>query len=123
MEYTKLGGEIMDRQDKANETLITGYGEEGWSVDSKKNAIMIVTSGPTNSQMFKCVADRIDHGICFKHTKDGKWTVSLYNTRNDIKFNCGEYLRNKYGGGGHVGAAGCTLSDKQFFKAILEKSL
>ena len=123
IEFRTAGKEIMDRQDKANEALITGYGEEGWSVGGEKNAVMIVTSGPTNSQMFKCVADRLDHGVVFKHTKEGKWVVSLYNTRNDIDFDCGAYLREKYHGGGHIGAAGCTLSDEQFFKVIWEKSL
>lgn len=117
------GQDIIDRQDKANEALITGYGEEGWSVSGEKNAVMIVTSGPTNSQMFKCVADRLDHGVVFKHSKEGKWLVSLYNTRNDVDFDCGAYLREKYNGGGHVGAAGCTLNDTQFFKIIWEKSL
>lgn len=121
--FVSIGQEIIDRQDRANEALITGYGEEGWSVGGEKNAVMIVTSGPTNSQMFKCVADRLDHGIVFKHSKEGKWLVSLYNTRNDVDFDCGAYLREKYNGGGHVGAAGCTLNDTQFFKVIWERSL
>lgn len=118
-----VGDEILQRQDEANEALIVGYGEEGWKVDGVENAVMIVTSGPSNSQMFKCVADRLEHGIVFKHAKEGKWLVSLYNTRNDITFHCGEYLHDKYGGGGHIGAAGCTLDNEQFFKVIREKSL
>ena len=121
--FVRTGSDIIERQDRASEALITGYGEEGWSVGGEKNAVMVVTSGPTNSQMFKCVKDRLDHGICFKHTKEGKWIVSLYNTRNDIDFDCGAYLRRKYGGGGHVGAAGCTLENEEFFKVILDKSL
>lgn len=122
-EYVNLGGQIIDRQDKANEALVLGYGEEGWSVDGEKNAIMIVTSGPTNSQMFKSVADKFEHGVVFKHSKEGKWLVSLYNTRNDITFDCGAYLKKKYNGGGHIGAAGCTLNDTEFFKVLWEKNL
>ena len=49
--------------------------------------------------------------------------MSLYNTRNDITFDCGAYLRQKYGGGGHVGAAGCTLENEQFFEIIRKKEL
>lgn len=122
-QYCAVGREIIDRQDKANEGLISGYGEEGWYVDGEKNAVMVVTSGPSNSQMFKSVADRFDHGIVIKHTKDGKWTVSLYNTREDVDFDCGKYLKQKYNGGGHKGAAGCTLDNTQFFKVIQDKVL
>lgn len=121
--FLSTGKDIIYRQDKAAESLVLGYGEEGWKIDGEENAVMIVTSGPTNSQMFKCVKDKVEHGICFKHTKEGKWLVSLYNTRNDITFDCGDYLRKKYGGGGHVGAAGCTLDNEQFYKVITEKSL
>ena len=121
--FLVTGTDIIRRQDRAAEVLVLDYGEQGWKVDGEENAVMIVTSGPTNSQMFKCVKDKLEHGICFKHTKEGKWLVSLYNTRNDITFDCGAYLRKKYGGGGHVGAAGCTLDNEQFYKVIKEKSL
>lgn len=122
-EMLECGRTIIRNQDRANENLINGYAEENWKVDGVPNAVMIVTSGPSNSQMFKCVKDKFDHGVVFKHSKEGKWIVSLYNTRNDIDFDCGDYLRKKYGGGGHIGAAGCTLNDEQFFKVIWEKNL
>ena len=120
--FTVTGADIIARQDRAAEVLVKEYGEEGWTVGGE-SAVMVVTSGPTNSQMFKSVKNVVEHGICFKHTKEGKWIVSLYNTRNDITFDCGDYLRKKYGGGGHVGAAGCTLDNEQFYKVITEKSL
>ena len=119
----ELGENIIDGQARANEALISGYGEFGWKVDGVENAVMVVTSGPSGSQMFKSVSGCLDHGIVFKHSKEGNWLVSLYNTRNDITFHCGNYLHEKYGGGGHSGAAGCTLTNEQFFKVISEKSL
>ena len=120
--FTVTGADIIARQDRAAEVLVKEYGEEGWTVGGE-SAVMVVTSGPTNSQMFKSVKNVVEHGICFKHTKEGKWIVSLYNTRNDITFDCGDYLRKNYGGGGHVGAAGCTLDNEQFFEIITKKSL
>lgn len=39
-----------------------------------------------------------------------KVTMSLYNIDDTDKFDCGAYLKEKYNGGGHVGAGGCVLT-------------
>ena len=68
--------------------------------------------------MFKTVKDKIKNGIVFKRLKDGNWGISLYNANLDDTFHCGEYLKNKYNGGGHLGAAGCQISEEQFIEIL-----
>lgn len=84
----------------------------------QKVACGIFMPGQTSSQIFETVADKYDHGVCFKQLANNKWTISLYNTREDVDFHCGEYLKEKYGGGGHKGAAGCQISNEQMLKII-----
>ena len=89
-----------------------------------KKACAIFMQGPTSSTMFKCLKKTdIDQGIVFKHKSDGNWVVSLYNINEDNWVHCGEYLKEKYGGGGHKGAAGCTISQEQFINILKDKIL
>ena len=60
--------------------------------------------------------------MIFKHNPSGEWTISLYNIYEDDWFHCGEYLKRIFGGGGHVGAAGATLSENEFIKAEIYES-
>jgi len=99
------------KKDEFNAALIERAGEPGWTVAGKRSAIMLVTSGGTNSVMFKSVKDKYDNAIVFKHEANGNWIVSMYNINDDHGFHCGEYLKEKYNGGGHEGAAGCTIKD------------
>lgn len=73
-----------------------------------------VNRGFTNSKIFDSVYDHRYHDlmITFCRLKDaGKWTVSLYSTKEDI--DCG-VIAKKYGGGGHKGAAGFQCVDLPF---------
>ena len=63
------------------------------------------------------------NGIVFKRTPTGDWTVSLYNVNDWDDFHCGEYLKNKYKGGGHLGAAGATISQAKFIKMLKTKEI
>lgn len=98
-----------------------------------RTACAIFHQGATNSLMFKCLnkgdKDDIMNGIVFKHLENGNWTISLYNIREqepDVSaggFHCGDYLRKHYNGGGHAGAAGCTVTEKEFIKILKNKQL
>ena len=46
-----------------------------------------------------------------------------YNTNDNDDFHCGKYLKEKYKGGGHAGAAGCTISEKDFIKVLKNTQL
>ena len=64
------------------------------------------------------------NGICAKTSPTGNIVISLYNTdRMDHTFHCGTYLHDKYGGGGHEGAAGATISIETFAKILKTKKI
>lgn len=122
------GHEYNSIKEYENRMLIENYGDLTWEIDfpkhfNNRSACAIFIQGPTNSQIFKSIKDTIDNGIVFKRMPNGDWNISLYNTRDDHDFHCGTYLKEKYGGGGHEGAAGCTISEKKFMKLLKSKTL
>ena len=141
-EFSKFINDIMDtgkreidRQDKANEELIRVSGDKTWTVNGIP-AIMVCTSGATNSLMFKSLQVKnvtesdIRVAAVFKHCNSGEWVLSLYNIydyagdkTNKFYFHGGEYLKLKYNGGGHEGAAGCTISIDRFYLMLKSKKI
>lgn len=79
------------------------------------NRAICANRGLTNSKVFDSVYDPKKHElmITFVRLKPpaGKWTVSLYSTRNDV--DCGEIAKS-FGGGGHKGAAGFQCEQLPF---------
>ena len=73
--------------------------------------------------MFNSVKDKVKNGIIFKRMPDGNWSISLYNTNLDDTFHCGEYLKENYNGGGHIGAAGCQVSEEKFKRMLRIKAI
>ncbi len=142
-------GQLLNEyDDKNNSILIENYGDISWKIitDEKeyddahghwgptfRTACALFIQSPSNSKMFKSLIkgnkDDIMNGIVFKHNNDSTWTISLYNIRDnepDVSiggFHCGDFLRKKYNGGGHSGAAGCTVDEKTFIKILKNKSL
>lgn len=116
-------------KDYENKLMIDNYGDLEWVIDFPKNnfnnrsACALFIQGPTNSQIFKSIKNCVDNGIIFKRTSNGDWNISLYNTNDDHDFHCGNYLKEKYGGGGHEGAAGATITNDQFFNLLKTKKL
>ncbi|MFA5999975.1 MAG: DHHA1 domain-containing protein [Candidatus Paceibacterota bacterium] len=73
------------------------------------NAI-VLNSGRPSSPLFQSVYDPAKHDImlAFCYNKKGKFTCSIYSTKDEI--HCGE-IAKKLGGGGHKGAAGFATDD------------
>lgn len=99
--------------------LIKSVGDASFTLDNGEAVTVLVMQGPTNSLAFKTA--NTPHGAVFKRLPSGGWVVSLYNVSTEDKFHCGEYLKKKYKGGGHVGAAGCQLTEKQMMKIFKNK--
>lgn len=121
-EFESMGSILVEYDKVRHKKLIDDCGDLEFKVDGKLACALFI-QGPSNSIMFESIADGVDHGIVFKYNVNGKWTVSLYNTRNDVDFDCGAYLRDKYKGGGHKGAAGCIVPASTFNKIMRTKSL
>lgn len=123
-EALELGRKITEKKDKNDAELIARNGMGGFTVGpDNRPAIALFLSGPTNSIMFKSVGNTYKHGIVFKSDNTGNVIVSLYNIIDNHEFHCGEYLKKAYNGGGHEGAAGCTLSIDKFVKIMKNKHI
>jgi oligoribonuclease NrnB/cAMP/cGMP phosphodiesterase (DHH superfamily) len=129
------GNIICDVEDQNMENIVKNDGDKTWEVsvyDEDRGrplfikACAIFHQGATNSTMFKSLKKTnpdIEIGLVFKHAANGNWVLSMYNVNDDYWFHCGEFLKKKYNGGGHKGAAGCTLSEEQFINILKSKKI
>ena len=128
-----LGKQLNKYDDITMENIIKTSGDKNWKVrveDEDKGrplyikACAIFHQGATNSLMFQSLAKSgIEIGLVFKHCSDSKWVLSMYNVRDEYWFHCGEFLKERYNGGGHKGAAGCTLTEEQFINILQKREL
>lgn len=134
-EILKAGLNKIEEEDNENKDMLRVNGDATWTVNGIPT-IMVVTSGQTSSYMFRSLKkdnpdkDSLQIGAVFKHCNNGNWTLSLYNIydwkgdrTNKFYFHCGEYLKLKYNGGGHEGAAGCTIDVDQFYFMLKSKTI
>ena len=136
----KTGQLLCDYEDKNFTDIVRNVGDCTWKImldplgnnQTWRPACAIFHQGQTNSKMFNSL--RVDNpdimnAIVFKHSKNGNWTISLYNVRECDeqdwygRFHCGEFMKSRYKGGGHPGAAGCTITQEQFIKILKKKEL
>ena len=125
------GQQLTEYDDIVYKDIIEKSGDKSWQVmfeDEDRGrplfhkACAIFHQGQTNSTIFKSLKKTdIEHGLVFKHSPNGNWTLSMYNIKDDSWVHCGDFLKEKYNGGGHKGAAGCTLSEEQFIKILKKK--
>lgn len=124
---------LKEKKRMRDNDMIRRSGDLRWTVGGRR-ACMVVTSGPTNSMTFSAFKDKGDeiepkddisvvNGIVFKKTKTDNWVVSLYNIYNNSEFDCGKYLKENYGGGGHKGAAGATIPHELFVEILKNKKI
>ena len=128
-----LGKMLNDYEDQIMTDIIKTSGDTNWKVelfDEDKGrylylrACAIFHQGASNSLMFQCLKKKgIEIGLVFKHSPSGNWVMSMYNVNEDHWFHCGEFLKERYNGGGHKGAAGCTLSEEQFIEILKNRKL
>ena len=128
-----VGTIIANVEDQNMENIVKNDGDCTWNIvlhDEDKGRPLfretcaIFMQGATSSTMFKSLRNtKIQNGLVFKHKTDGNWVLSLYNVNDDDWFHCGDFLKERYKGGGHKGAAGCTLTQEQFIKILKNKQL
>lgn len=122
----QIGNVLVEKSKRRDADLIARSGDYNWTITDKNGnplrmACALFTQGPSSSLMFETAdEERAQCGLIFKHNPDRTWTISLYNTREkfDQEFHAGQWCREKYQGGGHAGAAGCTISEEQFIEAL-----
>lgn len=129
----ETGKKLNEYDDQVMRDIIEKSGDRTWKLSiwnedkqevSYRNACAIFHQGQSNSTFFKSLIDtNCQNGIVFKHQPNGNWVVSLYNVKDGDSFHCGEFMKRSYKGGGHAGAAGCTLTEAQFIKVLKSKIL
>lgn len=120
----KCGKIIQQYERQKNKKIIADYGDGDWFIENtNRKCIVLFMQGQTSLIMFDSVKHIYSNAAVFKRTATGYWTMSLYNTNTNDNFHCGEYLKEKYKGGGHSGAAGCTLSESKFLKMLKTKTI
>lgn len=116
-------GNIIFENDMSNyKKMVDEEGDMTWTVNGRPACALFV-QGASTGLMFDSVKNNVDNGIVFKRNRNTTWTMSVYNTKYEDTFNCGNYLKQTYGGGGHVGAAGCTLTEEKFLEILKTKQV
>lgn len=123
VEMEKRGKAICEEADRKNAELVSTAGIGGFTVDGNRSCIVLFTSGATSSLVFKSVRGKYQQAVCFKSSSTGNIIMSMYNVEDNHEFHCGNYLHEKYNGGGHEGAAGATLSMDIFMKILKTKQI
>lgn len=106
------GNLLMGYEKSQNEKFCKAY-----SFETELNGMTGVCAnrGFTNSKIFDSVYNPEKHHLmitfCRLKPPAGKWTVSLYSTRDDV--DCG-VIAKSFGGGGHKGAAGFQCDELPF---------
>ena len=117
------GMTINNYEAKKNTMLMNSSADKGWVVNDRP-AVALFSCGASNSQIFASLQNTVyKNGIVFKREQGKTWSVSLYNINEDPEFHCGNYLQDTYGGGGHQGAGGATLSDETFMNLLKTKRM
>ena len=118
-------GKLINGNDaKRNRNVIDTDGDFTWTLDKgKRPACAMFIQGGSSSQMFESCQGKALNGIVFKRKPNSNWTISLYNVSDDDTFNCGAYMKEHYGGGGHVGAAGGTVTEDKFIEILKKKAI
>ena len=119
----EMGHTINQARKWQMKNIIENSGDFNWIVNGARSAVALFLQMPTSSVDFMSVIGKVENAVVFKRKATGEWVVSLYNVNDKDTFHCGEYLKEKYNGGGHVGAAGCTLSEKQFIDILHKRSI
>ncbi len=121
----EFGHQVRELDKKRTDRAVASNGDCTWRLRNGESLCVIFTTERMNSMSFGAVADKsVIHGAVIKYdAKNDNWTLGLYNFSDEDKFDCGEYMKQWYNGGGHHGAAGCTLTDAQVSGMIMSKQV
>lgn len=93
------------------------------TVNNLYKGICLITPVKTSLQ-FDCVYSEYDLFVFGTFDSSGKFKFTLSSNPDRVpEFNCGQYMKDHYSGGGHKGVAGGFMSLDQFTKFIKDRNL
>ena len=128
-------GESIEKMKIADvRNILENSADFGWIVGYEERfAVAFFSSIKYNTAIYKTALSQylgqgnvnIHNIIVFSNNINcpDKVTMSLYNVDDNDKFDCGAYLKEKYNGGGHKGAAGCVLNVAQLKQMLDTKTI
>lgn len=121
-EIIKYGEIIIKNNNILWENAVKQFGDRTFKINNEETCVLFMQTG-CNATVFSFLKpSNTKHVAVFKRipTANNKkqWNISLYNVNDDDNLNIGKYLKDKYNGGGHPGAGGCTISQSQFNKIM-----
>lgn len=121
----EFGHQVRELDKKRTDRAVASNGDCTWRLRNGESLCVVFTTEKMNSLSFGAVTDKsVRHGAVIKYdAKNDNWTLGLYNFSDDDEFDCGEYLKQWYNGGGHPGAAGCTLTAAHVSGMIMSKQV
>ena len=119
----KVGYDALIKQREHCKKIINDFGDLTWTLGGHKTCVLFSQEKFSSKSFRSLEKTDVQHGVVFCRKPTGDWTISAYNVSDDIDFNLGKYLFERWGGGGHKGAAGCTLSQEQFINVLINKQL
>lgn len=120
------GENVIKYRNNHFEKILREFGDYSWKIKTEngyRTACALFLQEHTNSIIFESVSDKVQNGIVFKRLPDSNWALSLYNTNDNDIFHCGTFCQKAYNGGGHKGAAGAVLTERQMFNLLSTKTL
>lgn len=126
-EIIKYGEIIINNNNILWENAVKQFGDRTFNINGEETCVLFMQTG-CNSTVFSFLkSSNTKHVAVFKRipTANSKkqWNISLYNVNDDDNLNIGKYLKDKYNGGGHCGAGGCTISQSQFNKIMVSHEI
>lgn len=117
-------GSIINKWQKEEwKKLMVTSTDLGWTL-SGHPSVCLFYNGASSSLMFDYYKNtRFRHGIVIKikNCDDEFIPVSVYNINKNDLFDIGQYCKEKWNGGGHVGAGGFLIKREELFENIINK--
>ena len=114
-QITDEGRAILHYVRSSGRYACSAYGFEV-TVGGKVKALCLMTAQFGSLPMEESARERgCQICMCVNRLRDGRFKISMF---GNSELHLGDYLKEHYGGGGHAGAAGAVISEKQFLKLI-----
>ena len=105
---TQSGDIVLTYKSQEDMKYVSSY---AFPIEFEGYKTIACNKGFTSSQLFDSIEEDYDILLTFVRMKEGRWTISMYTTKDDI--DVGAIAKSK-GGGGHKGAAGFQADELPF---------